>query len=224
MKINYIIILLLISGCTTFQYTKTSEKVYPEIGTIGVFEKYVFQKINNPKTILKIDTPIRLDIQNIEIKKINFFKNKDSLTRKKKDSILVKLKVVDELSLVQQINKNKELLNYLKRTNDNTVVTEVTINYPNVILSKLKNADELYLVQNKEKTLSIQLRKNNKILDPIEFSSGKIVNYKVSNFCWGSSSKYGKVKIISLTGNNTRCNADTYNSPKRAERKTKVKF
>jgi hypothetical protein len=90
-------------------------------------------------------------------------------------------------------------------------------------LNKLRNSDELYLIQNKEKTLSLELRKENKSIGFVEFVEGKIVDFKTSDFCWGLN-KRRETEIFDLVPEGSNCNGDTYKTAEKVEKKNKFKF
>ena len=218
-----IIILLIISSCNSITHRSKVQKQLPELGTIGQFEEYVLQNINEAKTVVELNSAIRLSYQIIKVSKREIFLKNDSLREPLKDSTLIALTILDKLSLMQQINKNKELVRYLKKGDKHRIITEVTLNYSKDILSEMQSADELYLVQNKQKTLSIELRNNNKFYKTIDFAEGTIVDVHASAFCWGASNGY-KIEILDLVNVDSNCSSKTYKSARKAERKTEIRF
>lgn len=222
MKALILVVAVLFFSCNTLEYKNTVQKKLPELGTIGVFETYVLQNKRNAKTVCNITSALRLNVTTIDVSKRRIFAKKDSISKPQKDSTLVSLEILDKISLIGQINKNKELFKYLKKGENLRVVTSVTVNYPEEILSEINTSDEFYLIQNKEKTLSIELRKNGKALKVIEFTDGNIVNFKASQFCWGSAGY--KVEILDLVAVDDVCGSGTYGSARRAERKNEIRF
>ncbi len=214
---------VLLSACSQITHRTVTETQYPELGTLGVYKNYTLQTIAQSKTIMDLEAPLRLMAVQQKVAKRKIFVKKDSLQRKKNDSLLVSLEILDKISLVETLNKDKELVRYLKGGNDFGVVTGVTIHFPETLRSSIARAQELYLVQNKEKTLSIEVRNQNKVAKTIEFGEGKIVSYKASHFCWGTSNGY-KVRIMDLVDEGKTCGEDQYKSAKRAERKTEIRF
>ncbi len=222
MKAIILVFVILFSSCNALQYKHTIQKNLPELGTIGVFETYALQNKRNAKTVCNIKSPLRLSTTNIDVSKRRIFVKKDSLSKPGKDSTLVSLEILDKISMIGQINKNKELLKYLKKGENLRVVTSVTVNYPEDILSEFYAADETYLIQNKERTLSVELRKNGKAFKVIEFTDGNIVNFRASQFCWGSTGY--KVEILDLVAVDDVCGGGTYGSARKAERKNEIRF
>ncbi|MDC8005219.1 hypothetical protein POV27_14250 [Aureisphaera galaxeae] len=214
---------LLLSACSQITHKTITETQYPELGTLGIYKNYALQTISNSKTVVDLEKPLRLvaSLQKVEKRKI--FTKKDSLPNSKKDSLLVSLEILDKISLVDMLNKDKEMVRYLKGGNDFGVVTEVTLDLPDNQRRSIASAEEVYLVQNKQKTLSIEVRNGNKVSETIEFSQGNIIAYEASHFCWGTSNGY-KVRIMDLVEQGRSCGEDQYKSAKRAERKTEIRF
>jgi hypothetical protein len=63
----------------------------------------------------------------------------------------------------------------------------------------------------------------NKIFDQVEFTDGKIVKFKTSEFCWGLN-KRREPEIFDLVPEGTECSGDTYKSAKKVVKKNEFKF
>ncbi len=207
-------------GCNTIQYSKKTNQKLPEIGTIGNFKSLLLEDTQISKTILPLHEAIVLKTESIKETKRTLF-IKDSLPQEAKTSI--KFSIIDKIGVINQINDNPQLLENLKLTPQNKIVTEVTIKFPKSIENTILQADEVYLVQEKESTLSLQLRNNNKIPRIVSFSEGTILEYKASQFCWGKSSR-NKIEIFDLVPSNSSCGDELYNSATKAKKKTEFKF
>ncbi|KAA3624117.1 MAG: hypothetical protein DWP94_04310 [Flavobacterium sp.] len=224
LNLNLVLLLLVISSCQSIQYSKTSNRSLPELGTIGVFSDYLLEEVNHPKTVVQLSTPIRLKISYVTFKKRTLFSKQDSIEIKQnRDSVLTSIEIKDFVTLLKQLNKNKEVLSYLKLSENNSIVTSVLVDLPEEIKSKIENSDESYLIQSKERTLSIELRRENEIFYQIEFSQMNIVDYDSHSFCWGVKSGY-KVGIMDLVPKDVDCGNSTYKSARKAERKSQIKF
>jgi hypothetical protein len=101
--------------------------------------------------------------------------------------------------------------------------SQVTVHFPNSILKEIASSDEIYLIQNRAKTLSLSLLTENKIFDQVEFTDGKIVKFKTSEFCWGLN-KRREPEIFDLVPEGTECSGDTYKSAKKVVKKNEFKF
>lgn len=223
MKYFSILIFLVFISCSSLQYSSKKTEILPEIGTIGVYSDYLLDKNHLPKSVVSLDKPIRLKIEEIKVEKMEFFKGKGNIDSVQKDSSLVSIEVLDNIAFIKQLNADKELLKYLKKGENYSVVSKTKIHFPKTILDNIKSADEYYLVQNKEKTLSIELRKENKQIKVVEFSDGKITSIRVSEFCWGQNKKR-KIEIFDIIPKGTSCNKNTYKSAQKAKKKNEFKF
>lgn len=214
------IITCLLIGCNTIKYNKKTNQKLPEIGTIGNFKNLLLEDTQVSKTILPLQEAIVLKTEFIEETKRKLF-TKDSLPQKIKTSI--KFSIIDKIGVINQINDNHKLLENLKLTPQNKIVTEVTIEFPKTIENTILQADEVYLIKEKESTLSLQLRNNNKIIQTISFSEGTIIDFGVSQFCWGKNSR-NKIEIFDLVPSNSSCGEELYHSATKAKKKTEFKF
>jgi len=223
LKYISLLIILVLFSCKPLQYVNKTDKVLPELGTFGVYSNYLLDNSHIPKSVVALKNPVRLKVQEIKVEKRAIFNRRDSLQASQKDSSLVSIEILDNISLISQLNKDKDLLEYLKKGENYSIVSKTKIHFPTSILQTIQSADEYYLVQNKEKTLSIELRQNNNLLEVIDFSDGKIVDIKVSDFCWGQNKKR-KIEIFDFVPKGTSCNKNTYKSAQKAKKKNEFKF
>ncbi|MEM7185477.1 MAG: hypothetical protein AAF466_02365 [Bacteroidota bacterium] len=212
-----VLCLVLFGACNSLKYTTQSQKVLPELGTIGLFKDFVLQQSYEEKGVVSIKEPVRLQWELQNVQKRQLFQKKDSI-KKRIDSVLIAINILDQMNLIGQINDDKNTIEYLKKAEDHQIVTGTTIHFPNEVLGHFKMADEAYLVQNKVSTLSIELRKDNEPVQTIEFTDGTITDIQTSAFCWGQNRKR-KIVVFDLTPPNESCNDDTYRSAKKAKKK-----
>ncbi|SRX52242.1 hypothetical protein [Aequorivita sp. CIP111184] len=210
-------------SCKPIQYKQSIDVSLPELGTLGIYSSYVLGNDYQPKTIADLSGPIRLQWEEIKMQKRNIFIRKDSLSQPQKDSTLVSFKILDKVGLLKQINADKDLMKYLRKNEKYKLVSQVTVHFPEAILQQVQSSDEIYLTQNKKKTLSLSLLKNNKIFNQIEFTDGKIVKFKTTEFCWGLN-KRREPEIFDLVPEGTECSGETYKSAKKVEKKNEFKF
>ncbi|MEM7087108.1 MAG: hypothetical protein AAF489_13055 [Bacteroidota bacterium] len=218
----YVFLLVLFSACNTLKYTSSTEKVLPELGTIGVFKEFVLHKSYEGKSVITLEQPLRLQWQEMKVSERQFFKKSDSKAQKT-DSTLLIIEVLDQLGLIQQINQDIPTLSFLKKAEECQIITGVTLSYSEMILDTFRKADEAYLIQNKEKTLSIELRQDNKFLSTVEFSQGTIIAIQKASFCWGQN-KRKEVVIFDLTSPGMSCSNDTYRTARQAKKKNEFNF
>ena len=218
----YVFLLVLFGACNTLKYTSTTQKALPELGTIGVFKEFALHHSYEGKSVVLLDQPLRLQWREMKITERNLFKKSDSSARKV-DSTLLVIEVLDKLGLAQQLNQNTASLEFLKKAEDCQIITGLTLFYAEEILHTFREADEAYLIQNKEKTLSIELRRENNYLATVEFASGEIKSIEKSSFCWGQN-KRRDIVIFDLVPSGSSCTNDTYRTARQAKKKNEFKF
>ncbi len=223
MKSIIAILLIVATSCGTIKYKNTTENNLPELGTLGVFTNYAFEKDHQAKTVVHLSKGVRLNYTEIKVSERKLFNKKDSLSPIEKDSTLISLEILDKVSLINQINADQEIIKYISPNSSNKVVSQVTIHFLDKELTAIKKADEIYLIQNKQNTLSLELRKDNKVFDQIEFSSGTITSFKALELCWGQN-KRRDIEIFDLVPPGTSCGDGTYKSAKKVKKKNEFKF
>lgn len=221
---QFLLLTVLLSvSCNTLKYKTTSETKLPELGAIGYSQNYLLNKQFQSKTTVSITDPIRVIAKEITISDRKLFTPKNNSEKKVTDSTLVSFEIFDKVALIKQINQDPELLAFLRKSETDHIVTASTHSVDALILKIIDSADELYLIQNKQKTLSLELRKNNKPFETIEFSNGIITSYKVSEFCWGLN-KRRDPQVFDLVESGTGCGENLYKSAQKAEKKNEFKF
>lgn len=221
-SINILLFIVLVS-CKPIQYKQSSDVSLPELGTLGIYTSYLLGNDYQPKTITNLSEPVRLQWEEIKIQKREIFIKKDSLNLPQKDSTLISFEILDKVGLLKQVNADKDLMKYLRKNENYKLVSQITVHFPETILQLVQSSDEIYLTQSKAKTLSLSLLKNNKIFNQIEFTDGKIVKFKTSEFCWGLD-KRRELEIFDLVPEGTECSGETYKSVKKVEKKNEFKF
>ncbi len=222
MKLFYSIIAIFLLGCAQIKYSKSIQRKLPELGTIGVFEQYFVKDVLQPKAFVSLDSPVRVKAEKVIVSKRQIFTKKDS-TSKPLDSTLVTLSIVEPRSIVNQINKDKDLFLYLKNQENFKIITKTEINFPDILLHKIFSSEELFLNQSETGLLSLRLVTDGKDIGNINFSEGRTVDFHASNFCWGFNKGY-KVQLIDIVEHGTGCGENGYLSYSRAEKKAQIKF
>ncbi|HNP66303.1 MAG TPA: hypothetical protein PKH16_00225 [Aequorivita sp.] len=223
MRFIYLLLFVVVASCKPIKYRQTTNILYPELGTVGIYTTYLLGNDYQPKTIANLTNPVRLQWETITLQKREIFLQKDSLSPQQKDSTLITFEILDKVGLMEQISGDKDLMKYLRKNEKYKLVSEVTVHFPENILQQIKSSDEIYLTQTKSKTLSLSLLKNNKVFNQIEFIDGKIVKFKTSAFCWALN-KRREPEIFDLVPEGTECQGETYRTAKKAEKKNEFKF
>lgn len=222
-KLFFFFILSLLSSCHSLKHTNQLKKTLPELGTIGVYETYLLGTNYQPKTVLSLSEPVKVHLEQIKIEPRQLFTKKDSLQQSIQDSTHVTLEILDKLRVINEINENPTLLSYLMETNQNRLVSQVRVTFPEPILKQLLTAEEVYLIQNRQKTLSLELRSGNRKTGQVEFSEGTIVNFQTSEFCWGQNERR-RVVVFDLVPTGTQCSETSYKSVKKVRKNNEFKF
>jgi hypothetical protein len=223
LRFTILAFLFILASCKPIQYKKSTDISLPELGTVGIYTTYLLGNDYQPKTLANLSEPVRLQWEETKIQKRDLFIKVDSLSSKHKDSTLISFEVLDKVGLLKQMNADKDLMKYLRKNEKYKLVTQVTVHFPNSILKEIASSDEIYLIQNRAKTLSLSLLTENKIFDQVEFTDGKIVKFKTSEFCWGLN-KRREPEIFDLVPEGTECSGDTYKSAKKVVKKNEFKF
>lgn len=223
MRFFILLSLFTLASCKPIQYRQSTDASLPELGTLGIYTTYLLGNDYQPKTITNLSEPVRLKWEEIKIQKREIFTKRDSLRPPQKDSTLIVFEILDKVGLLRQMNADKDLMKYLRKNERYKLVSQVTAHFPEAILQQIQSSDEVYLTQNRAKTLSLSLLKNNKILNQIEFTTGKIVKFKTTEFCWGLN-KRRDPEIFDLVPEGTECSGETYKTAKKVEKKNEFKF
>lgn len=223
MRIFILVLFFIVTACKPIQYKEAVDITFPELGTLGIYITYMLGTDYQPKTTINLSEPIRLQKEEISIQKRRVFIKKDSLQSPLRDSTLINFEILDKIGLITQLNADKDLMKYLRKNESYKLVSHVTVHFPSTILMEIKSSDEIYLTQNKTKTLSLTLFKDNKAYQQVEFSSGKIVRFKTSEFCWGLNRRR-EPEIFDLIPDGTECGSNTYKTANKVEKKNEFKF
>jgi len=218
-----LVILVGLFGCSTLKYTSSIDQKLPELGSVGLFKSYALSDVNQSKGIVNLTKPVLLKVEKMHVASRNLFKIKDSSAIQPKDSTLVRISIVDKVSLLEQLNEDQGLMNYLKQSKENSIVTSITVDVNSINMDQLMRAEELYLVKNRETTLSIELRDKGAKKSTIEFSQGTIVSYNSSEFCWGQNKK-NRLEIFDLVPIGSGCNNNLYKTAAKAKVENEFKF
>lgn len=222
------IVALAILICTACQTTKIKNEEYKfsssivEIGSIGESKLSYNQNIFETKAFPKLQNNIRLEIgvvpYNKKLDKIYKSKAKYNQNQTKVafiDSLpikpeLVTIKILDIAGFVHEINSdyNTEILNLLVNTESSKIISSLAVNLSANEITKIRQADAYYLINNLHKKYSIALFKFGKKVDTIDINSETIVAYQVSSFCWSVSEK-GKWYVADIVGEYSSCKGVT---------------
>ncbi len=207
---NKCILLVLIASLTACQTTKIKERTYKvsnattEIGSVG--QSKSLYKISNdfsthafPYLANKIRVEVNVLPFNKKLNKFYLEKAKYNQGQAKInyiDSLAVKpemvtISILDISSYISEINSdnNKEVLTYLKDTKKAKIIISIASTMSSENISKIKQADAYYLINNQLKKYTLVLYKENKKTETIDLQSGVVLAYELSKTCWAVNKK-----------------------------------
>lgn len=229
-----ILLLLILVSCNTAKIKGKEYKVSSasiEIGSIGFskssitkndFTTHVFPTLDNKLRVELSITPFNKKFNKIYQQKAKFNQNQskiqyvDSLETKPE---LVTISLLDVSGFVSEINDrdNNQVIDFLKNTEKAKIVTSIVTALSIDNISKIKQADTYYIVNNQESKYVLALFKSNKKTETIDLQSGVVLAYELSNCCWAMDSK-GKWYLADLVDEHSSCKGKT--EPKIKEKET----
>ena len=233
-RITLLLIITFFTSCNTL---KIKDKEYKtsstttEIGSIGYsksaiakneFTTRVFPKLENKLRVEVSVLPFNKQLNKNYQKKAKFNQNQakilyaDSLDIKPE---VVSITILDITGFVNEINtaNNKEVSSFLKNTENAKIITSIISTLSNEDISKIKQADTYYLINNQDNKYTLALFKSNKKTEVIDLQSGVVLGYEVSKCCWAMDNK-GKWYLGDLVEENSSCKGNT--EPKIKEKNT----
>lgn len=233
MKINptYIFLIILLTSCKSSLLDSESLSVLdsePLIGTIGIYENGVLSGNFTEVGVPNLQEKIRLSIQKEEFSKSSLRKfNRQIGVDENKleiiDSINVKphyyiFNLSDKVGFIRELNgsTNNHLRSYLENYGENQIITSVGIYFPPKVSSLLDEASEVYLVNDKKSSYSLQLLNKDKSKTSIEFNEGTPFGFSFSSFCWSADKRYRPV-IVAFRERNKSCLGNTKKDPRKVK-------
>ncbi|WP_420553536.1 hypothetical protein [Tenacibaculum aiptasiae] len=207
-----------------------------ELGVIGVKKKSVhktdFEEIGIPnyENLIKISLIEKNFTKKIYNQYLKAIKNKKVLNSVKYiDSIENKPKYFeinlnDKVEVINAINSNSLLFNYLKKTPEAKIVTSLRFVAPKSLSNKLLSADAFYLTTDNQKKQRLYIYKNQSKVGEIDMSKNDVFAYKKASFCWMVTDRK-KLKLATILEEGETCkNATNKNVEKLEKELTKSTF
>ncbi|MBZ9731337.1 hypothetical protein LB467_16735 [Salegentibacter sp. JZCK2] len=169
----------------------------PLPGTIGVLQSAEFIEAGVPK----LEEKIRLSFQKKLYKKRSLRKhNKKELQKDQRLKIIdsldlrpyyYKIEIADKIGLIATLNEseNKNLKTFLEATQRNVIITSMEIYFPSEVAGLIDQASEIYLVNNKTSSYSLELLNKDRSRNIIDFNEGTSFGYGFSAFCWRENNR-----------------------------------
>lgn len=225
---KYLLWLVIIS-ITACQTTKIKQRTYKvsnattEIGSIGQSKSLYVKNDFNTHAFPILDNKIRVDVAVLPFnKKLNKFylqKAKYNQSQAKINYIdsletkpeMVTISVLDVSGYIAEINSeaNKSIVTYLKDTKKAKIVTSIATTLSSENVSKIRQADTYYLLNNQDKKYTLVLYKANKKVETIDLQSGVTLAYELSKCCWGVNKK-GNWYLSDIIKECKSCKGDTH--------------
>lgn len=196
----------------------------PIIGSIGIFKGDIISEYFSPAGKAELDEKIRLtkEFQKFNKSKIKKY-NEDILNEDEKlkivDSINLhpgyfKFEIGDKVGLIKALNgpNNQNLKKYLEVTRDNQILTGVDIHFPQDITTLINNATEVYLINNKKSSYSLELLNKDRTTRLIHFDEGRAFEFYFMSFCWKENYKH-MAEIAAFRNPNSSCPGSTFKKP-----------
>lgn len=183
-----------------------------QLGVIGEKQHFLFKRDYNQITLPKFNK-IRVDVSLLffnrnmfkHFEKAKVFQNKDVKVKYndslKSKSPFLKIEIADRISVMKSLNKDRDILQFLKHNNKTHLVSEILIALNNDDVNHLNTAEEVFLEQVGFNSFALKTYKMKKQQEVIYFKSGVIFGYKTSGFCWDKD----KEKIIDIHEMSDRC-------------------
>lgn len=222
-----VLLILFITSCRTVSGVgdfNNSLSTQPLLGTVGTYSNDLISAKFTEVGVPQLDEKIRISIEkkNFNKRSIREYNKKvsnqdqklvtvDSLDLKPK---YYKLQISDKIGLIDALHSpaNATLKNYLEATGKNVILTSLSIYFPDEISDSINNASEIYLVNNKKNSFSLEILNKDRTRKIIEFNDGISFGYNFSGFCWGLNHKR-QPEIMALREKGSSCPGETRKKP-----------
>lgn len=198
----------------------------PILGTIGIYKDDIISPNFTSAGMAEFEEKIKLTsgfqlFQKSSIKKYNKGVLSDEDQLRIIDSLNIhpgyfKFEIGDKVGLIRALNSpnNQNLKEYLEITKGNQILIGVDIYFPQEITLLIQNATEVYLVNNKKSSYSLELLNRDKTTRIIHFDEGRSFGYYFMSFCW-KENKRRKGNIAAFRPINSSCPGSTFKNPKK---------
>lgn len=232
---NYLLLLLCIpcfTSCKTVSFGGDPSKALasqPFPGMVGAYSQDLTSVNFTEVGVPQVNEKIRLTATNKNFTGRSLRKfNKKVLKKDQKLEIIdsldlnpkfYTLEISDKIGLIDALNSpsNASIRTYLKSTDRNVILTSLNIYFPREIAESIDNASEIYLVNNKKSSYSLELLNKDKSREIIEFTDGISFEYGFSAFCWAESNRRQLV-ITTFRQRNSSCPGNTVKDPQKLKK------
>jgi hypothetical protein len=125
-----------------------------------------------------------------------------------------KLEIADKIGLITALNhiENNNLRTYLQTTQKNLIITSVEVYFPSEVSVLIDKASEIYLVNNKSSSYSLELFNKDRTRSIIDFREGTSFGYGFSAFCWRENNRR-QPEVAAFRKKGRSCPGNTEKNP-----------
>lgn len=231
--IAYFSLIICCYSCKSISVNNESQKTTTQniqLGTIGEQKDFILEQDYNHIALPKYKNLIKVNIIKNSFNKSTYkaFKKAEILqnvsvaieyvdSSKVKPSF-IKLEIADRLPIINSLNNNNDIFEYLKNKSASHIITSLSIAFDIDILQSIQNSDEAYLADSGIDGYVLVLFKDEIEQRIIKFMEGVVFAYQASNFCWQEDDRR-QLNIVDIVESTDKCPSNTYRSAKRAKKK-----
>lgn len=154
-------------------------------------------------------------------KVLNSIKYIDSLKSKPK---YFEINLNDKVEVVNAINNNSLLFNYIKNTPEAKIVTSLRFVAPQSLNSGVLKADAFYLATDNQKKQRLYIYNNQNKIGEIDMNKNDVFAFKKASFCWMATDRK-KIKLATIIEEGEKCENGTNKNVEKLEKElTKSTF
>ncbi len=209
---------------------------YTELGVVGKKQKSVHKTDFTTIGIPTYENKIRLRIVEKVFTKTTFQKYKKASVHKNENSTIVfndsiqpkptylNIEIEDKVGVVETLNKQISIFNYLKRSPRATLVSGLQITPSTIFASTFKKADAVYLQTDTHTKQWFVFYNKGRVIAKLDLAKSSLFGYKLASFCWEATSRR-KIRIATIVEEGSICTSMTKRNPEKLEQElTKSSF
>ena len=232
MKPTFLVVLLalLCICCAPLSNLKPDTNPPLSLGEIGKSSRSIIQKDIHQIGKPSLSQPIVVTAREVQFTKTAYRKYSELNKRKGQESKIeyidslpikpkhISLEISDMVALTTQLNngRNDAIRSYLAKDEDYNIVMQVSALASNTIMNKIFLADGIFLTQDRNNIMGIELVKDNS-RESITLSEFEVFDYGLAGFCWGLD-RYGNEKIEVMVQDGESCPKGTESKAYKLER------
>lgn len=223
--------LFCLASCKSHYITKKTIIHKNEILAIGNFNG--FDKDFETITTAILKNKIRIRISEVpfteksfnsyteQLKYLGKTTNLSYIDSIKEKPYFVVVELTDKVGYITELNNeyNKEVLKYLKQSEDLELVSSISLVLQKNELQTIQKADDFYLETSQNKKVLLFCFQKGKEIGKLDLNSGFVLEYQVSNFCWGKT-ETDIIELFDIIKTGHSCSQGTYKNANEIKPKT----